>query len=260
MLWDCLYQSEVFIDVKEFLPFLKKRLEGKVYELNGYKYKFIKVGWDESLIQFTVNTLLPEKGGGFVLDKIYADVGEIVDNLFIYLGITSTISIQVYVNGKKVESSYLPYDKIQQVFDFANANYSIIKLHVGRDLNPLELHVKYTPLFNYKNSIQFDNGVTFIIQTNVKSILIDGVEKEPNIDSKLSESTFVSYLLDHFEQSPFENAMYEVLEPQLQFRVQDDLYYNAYPRQFYYKGKKIKDEGVNANSGDFLRLFHSSDN
>lgn len=258
MLSDCQFQSEVFIDMEEFLPFLKKRLEGKVYELNGYKYEFLKVGWDESLFEFTVNTLLPEEGGGFVLEKIYADVGEIVDNLFSYLGIKSTISIQVYVDGEDVKSSYLPFDKIQRVFDNANEDYNIIKIPV-KGMYVFEFDVEYLPLSNFANTVDFNDGVTFIPQINVKRILIDGVEKEPNLNSEMEESTFVSYLSEYFEQTPFENAMYEVLEPQLQFRDADDLYYNAYLRISYYKGKKIEDVGVNSDSSAFLRLFNSSD-
>ena len=245
--------------MEEFLPFLKKRLEGKVYELNGYKYEFLKVGWGDSLFEFTVNTLLPEKNGGFVLEKIYADVGEIVDNLFSYLGIKSTIAIQVYVDGKEVQSSYLPYDKIQQVFDLANETKNIIKMPVKRKYI-FNFDVEYLPLSNYSNTFHFDDGVTFIVLINIKSVLVDGVEKEPILNSEMEESTFVSFLSEHFEQTPFENSMYEVLEPQLQFRDADDLYYNAYLRIFYYKGRKIEDVGVNSDSSIFLRLFNSSDN
>lgn len=243
--------------MEEFLSFLKKRLEGKVYELNGYKYEFLKVGWDRTLFEFTVNTSLPEKGQGYVLEKIYADVGEIVDNLFSYLGMKSTISIQVYVDGEEVQSSYLPYEKIQQVFDLANERNNKNKWVIRRDV--FEFEVEYLPLVNYTNTVQFDDGVTFIVQINVKNILVYDVEKEPDLNSKEKESIFVAYLSEYFQQTPFENAMYEVLEPQLQFRDADDLYYNAYLRISYYKGRKIEDVGVNSDSSAFLGLFHSFD-
>lgn len=243
--------------MEEFLSFLKKRLEGKVYELNGYKYEFLKVGWDRTLFEFTVNTSLPEKGQGYVLEKIYADVGEIVDNLFSYLGMKSTISIQVYVDGEEVQSSYLPYEKIQQVLDLANERNNKNKWIIYRDV--FEFEVEYLPLVNYTNTVQFDDGVTFIVQINVKNILVNDVEKKPNLNSEEKESIFVAYLSEYFQQTPFENAMYEVLEPQLQFRDADDLYYNAYLRISYYKGRKIEDVGVNSDSSAFLGLFHSSD-
>ena len=50
---------------------------------------------------------------------------QIVDDFFSYLGIKSTISVQVYVDGQDVKSSYLPYEKVQGVFELANKNYNI---------------------------------------------------------------------------------------------------------------------------------------
>lgn len=243
--------------MQEYLPFLKKRLENKTLEKNGYNYEFLKIRWDESLFEFTVNTLLPEKDGGFVLEKIYSDIGEIVDDFFSYLGIKSTISVQVYVDGQDVKSSYLPYEKVQEVFELANKNYniSVIKTKTAE----YKFLVEYLPLSDYKNTVQFDDGVVFITLINIKKVLVNGVETEPDLSSEMKESIFVSHLYDKFEQSLFENAMYDVLEPQLRFGSSDDLYYNAYIRISYYKGKKIDDSGFSSNSTEFSTLFQSSD-
>ena len=242
--------------MEEILPFLQKRFTNKTVSHNGYDYQFRKVEIDESLFLFTVNAITPVEDGGWVLDKMYTDIGEIVDNIFSYIGKSFTISIQLYVNGQDVSFSYIPRESILQVFEVANERYNKFNFKVSDDL--LEITGFYTPLGNFKETVQFDDGVAFIAYVDVEKITINGEEKFPDLSDELKESTFVSWIYDHWDNVLFENAMYDVLEPSLQFRDDESLYYNAYIRINSYKGKKTKDVGVDTTTKEFLSLLEPS--
>ena len=239
----------------EFLPLLKKNLIGKTIPHNGYFYEFRNVEVDESIFLFTVNTILPVKGGGFLLEKIYDDVGEIVDNIFAYIGKRFTISVHVFVDGEDVNSSYIPYESVVEVFEQANEKNDVFELKF-KD-KKLVVKTNYSPLINFKNTVQFDDGVGFIVLIDIISLTVNNNEIKPDMSTELKESIFVSYLSENLDNVSFENAMYEVLEPSFQFLDNENFYFNAYLRVNSYKGKKIKDSGVFANSEMFLSILKS---
>lgn len=253
MRWDYQYQFVVFIDMVEFLPLLKKSLVGKTIPHNGYLYEFRDVEIDDAVFLFTVNAITPVKDGGFLLTKIYDDIGEIVDNIFSYIGKQFTISVQVFVNGEDVNSSLLPYNWIAEVFDLANKEYNVFTLSLNK--KKLVVTVNFSPLINFKNTVQYDDGVAFIVLIDVLSLVLDGQEVQPDLSTDINESIFVSFLSETLDSSQFENAMYYVLEPSFQFKDSDDFYYNAYYKTKSYKGKDVKDLGVFSDRSSFLAIL-----
>lgn len=253
MRWDYQYQFVVFIDMVEFLPLLKKSLVGKTIPHNGYLYEFRDVEIDDAVFLFTVNAVTPVKDGGFLLTKIYDDIGEIVDNIFSYIGKQFTISVQVFVNGEDVNSSLLPYNWIAEVFDLANKEYNVFTLSLNK--KKLVVTVNFSPLINFKNTVQYDDGVAFIVLIDVLSLVLDGQEVQPDLSTDINESIFVSFLSETLDSSQFENAMYYVLEPSFQFKDSDDFYYNAYYKTKSYKGKDVKDLGVFSDRSSFLAIL-----
>ena len=237
----------------EFLPLLKKTLVGKTIPHNGYLYEFRNVEIDDELFLFTVNAISPIHEGGFLLAKIFEDIGEIVDNIFSYIGKRFTISVHAFVNGEDVDSSLLPYNWIAEVFDLANRKYNVFTMSLRN--KKLDVIVNFSPLINFKNTVQYDDGVAFIVLIDVLSLVLDGQEVKPDLSTDLNESVFVSFLSENLDSSQFENAMYEVLEPSFQFRNNDNFYYNAYYRVKSYKGKDVKDEGVVSDRSSFLSLL-----
>lgn len=253
MRWDYQYQFVVFIDMVEFLPLLKKSLVGKTIPHNGYLYEFRDVEIDDAVFLFTVNAITPVKDGGFLLTKIYDDIGEIVDNIFSYIGKQFTISVQVFVNGEDVNSSLLPYNWIAEVFELANKEYNVFTLSLNK--KKLVVTVNFSPLINFKNTVQYDDGVAFIVLIDVLSLVLDGQEVQPDLSTDINESIFVSFLSETLDSSQFENAMYYVLEPSFQFKDSDDFYYNAYYKTKSYKGKDVKDIGVFSDRSSFLAIL-----
>ncbi len=237
----------------EFLPLLKKTFVGKTIPHNGYLYEFRNVEIDDAVFLITVNAITPVKDGGFLLPKIYDDIGEIVDNIFSYIGKKFTISVQVYVNGMDVNSSLLPFNWAAEVFDLANKEYNLSTLTLNN--KKFLVTVNFSPLNNFKKSVYYDDGVGFIVLIDVVSLVLDGQEVQPDLSTDLNESIFVSYLSERLDQSQFENAMYYVLEPSFQFKDSDNFYYNAYYRIKSYKGKKVEDIGVTADRDSFLNLL-----
>lgn len=237
----------------EYLPLLKKNLLGKTIPQNGYLYEFKKVEFDETLFLFTVNTILPVKGGGFLLEKIYDDVSEIVANIFNYIGQQFTISVQVYVDGEDVDSSFIPFDDVVKVYDEANSKDNHITVLMDKE-NVVKVILKYSPLRKFNNSVQFDDGIAFIVHVDVTSVLLNGVEVQPDLSFDTNESIFVSYLTDHMTNK-FEDTMYTILEPSFQFLDNENFYYNAYLNIKSYKGREIKDVGVSATKKDFLSIL-----
>ena len=157
------------------------------------------------------------------------------------------------MNGEDVNSSLLPYNWAAEVFDLANKEYNVFTLTLNN--KKLLVTVNFSPLVNFKNTVQYDDGVAFIVLIDVLSLVLDGQEVQPDLSTDLNESIFVSYLSERLDQSQFENAMYYVLEPSFQFRDSDNFYYNAWPRIKSYKGKNVEDIGVTADKNSFLNLL-----
>lgn len=224
--------------MERYLVYLKKRFEGKIVEFNGYKYEFLEVKIDdETVFLFEVNAITPSKDGGYILQKIYNDLNEIISNFFKYLEKQSTISVHVFVNGKDVEGSYIPWEKIQQVFDTANEQIS--KVRFDKMGKSYELSVEYFPRRGWKGTVNFDDGVGFQVELNILKILKDGEAINPNFSSEDKINEFISFIEEHVEPINFEDIMYTILEPDLRLGDYEDLYYNAYIIPKQYQGKEI---------------------
>lgn len=224
--------------MERYLVYLKKRFEGKTVEFNGYKYEFLEVKLDdETVFLFEINALTPSKDGGYVLQKIYNDLNEIISNFFKYLEKQSTISVHVLVNGNDVEGSHIPWEKIQEVFDEANKQLSIIQFK--RMEKQYELKVEYFPRRKWEGTVNFDDGVGFYVELNILEILKNGKMIIPDFSSEDKINEFLSFIEEHVEPINFENVMYTILEPDLRLGDYEDLYYNAYILPKQYQGKDI---------------------
>lgn len=224
--------------MERYLEYLKKRFEGKTVEFNGYQYEFSEVKIeDETVFLFEINAMTPTREGGYVLQKIYNDLNQIISNFFEYFNKQFTISVHVFVNGKDVEGSYIPWEKIQEVFDTANQQISMVKFTVKK--KNYELEVEYLPRRSWSGSVNFDDGVGFYVELNILKITKDGEIFTPDLNSEGKINEFKSFIEEHLEPVHFEDVMYTILEPELRLGDYEDLYYNAHIVVKYYKGKDI---------------------
>lgn len=245
---------------EEILKHLQKRFKGKTFNENGYTYEFLDVYIEDYHFTFVVNTLLPVKGGAYVLEKIYDDVGEIVSNFFDYIGKRFTISVNVLVDGVDVKSSYISLKDIKKIFEIANRparNEETIHIKKPGEEVQIKVKVKYYPPKKISNLVQFDDGVGFLVYADILELSADGEEWEPNLDTEKNKGIFTSYLDDTAPFNiKFEDAMYDVLEPQIQFRDNENFYYNAYVRYKNYKHIPLETKDTYfGNTTDFLGLF-----
>ena len=246
---------------QEVLKYLQKKFKGKTIEYEGYEYEFLDVYIEDYHFTFVVNAILPVKGGAYLLEKIYENIGDIVGDFFYSIGKQFTISVNVLVDGKDVKSSYLPWQDVVKIFELANLNANTDTFSISdKDYkHNFEIKVKFYPPIKISNAVQFDDGVGLIVYVDIIEIKMDGDEVMPNLYTERNVGVFREIIEEYNDfHNKIENIMYDVLEPQLQFGSNESFYYNAYVR--FKKYKKIPLETKSGYVGDkeiFVQLFNS---
>lgn len=246
---------------EEVLKYLQKKFKGKTIEYEGYEYEFLDVYIEDYHFTFVVNTILPVKGGAYLLEKIYENIGDIVGDFFYSIGKQFTISVDVLVDGKDVKSSYLPWEDVVKIFELANLNANTDTFSISdKDYkHNFEIKAKFYPPIKISSAVQFDDGVGLIVYIEIIEIKMDGDEVMPNLDTERNVGVFREIIEEYNDfHNKIENIMYDVLEPQLQFGSNESFYYNAYVR--FKKYKAIPLETKSGYVGDkeiFVQLFNS---
>jgi len=95
------------IDKKE-LNFVRKYLQNDKFDVDGYKYVFLKVDVDsENNFKFFVNVELPKAGQSYVEKKLYEDIDSIMHTLFQYLGDRFKWTCNILVDGMPPKKVYI---------------------------------------------------------------------------------------------------------------------------------------------------------
>ena len=246
---------------EEVLKYLQKKFKGKTIEYDGYKYEFLDVYIEDYHFTFVVNTILPVKGGAYLLEKIYENIGDIVGDFFYSIGERFTISVNVLIDGKDVKYSYVPWEDVEKIFELANVNANTDTFSISdKDFkHHFEIRVKFYPPIKTSNVVQFDDGVGLLVYVDIIQIKMDGEEVIPNLDTERNVGVFRE-IIEEFNDlgNKVENIMYDVLEPQLQFGSNESFYYNAYTRFKNYKGIPLETKsGYVGDKEIFVKLFNS---
>jgi hypothetical protein len=209
---------------------VKKFLIGNVFEIDGFKYKFLSVEpyefYDKSAFKFKVNVDLPEKNYSYVVAKFDGDIENILINLWKYFGVQFSYSIdEIYVNGVKRSDNdiYVTKNKLRELNE--EVNDSVNRVYVRSK----EMNIDFNASFKLEEYYLSDVNMTFDFRVEISDIKSEGKSIFPNMDTidDLASSLW-DYLNDNDNlRSDAEDAVYKVLEPQFKVGSMDDLYYSV---------------------------------
>jgi hypothetical protein len=210
------------IDKKE-LNFVRKYLQNDKFDVDGYKYVFLKVDVDsENNFKFFVNVELPKAGQSYVEKKLYEDIDSIMHTLFQYLGDRFKWTCNILVDGMPPKKVYITEDKKEEFIE--KLNKKIRSMVIDEDDYMIGFKLKWKPLSNfYSYSEPYVN-----LRVDLEVSDFDYNEK-PSVPKKEFTSVLKTLLNDTlYDNDSFMESLrsvgYDVLEKDLGIDSTDDLY------------------------------------
>lgn len=209
---------------------VRKFVIGHTFEIDGFNYRFLSVKpydlHDKQAFRFEVNVDTPVKGQSYVVAKFDGDIQSILLNLWKYMGLQFSYSIdKIFVNGKEKNERdlYITPQKQKQIVDVINKTINRVYLR-SREIN-IDFDLSFR-LGDYRMS---DVNMSFTFLVSVSDIKSGEKSLRPNWDKidDLSSALWDDINDNDNLRSDAEEVLFEVLEPELQVRDMDDLYYSA---------------------------------
>ena len=209
---------------------VKKFLIGNVFEIDGFKYRFLSVEpyefYDKSAFKFKVNVDLPEKKYSYVVAKFDGDIQQILMNLWKYFGVQFSYSIdEIYVDGVKRSGNDLYITPQKQKEIVSEINKRINRVY----LRSKNINIDFAVSFRIGEYHMSDVNMSFTFDVSISDIKSGGKSLLPNLDKidDLSSAIWDDINDNDNLRTDTEEILYEVLEPQLHVNNMDDLYYAA---------------------------------
>ena len=212
------------------LKVVRKFLVGNTFDIDGYKYRFISVEhlefYSKTTFKFEVNVDTPVKGQSYVVAKMDGDIQGILMNLWKYFGVQFSYSIdKIYVNGKEKNEKdiYITPQKQKEIVKEINERIKRVYLRT-RNIN-----VDFDVSFRIGDYYMSDVNMSFSFEVSIYNIKSEGKSLRPNWDKIEDLSTALWDDINDNDnlRTDAEDVLYEVLEPELQVKDMDDLYYSA---------------------------------
>jgi len=210
------------IDKKE-LNFVRKYLQNDKFDVDGYKYVFLKVDVDsENNFKFFVNVELPKAGQSYVEKKLYEDIDSIMHTLFQYLGDRFKWTCNILVDGMPPKKVYITEKKKEEFIE--KLNKKVRSMVIDKDDYMLGFKLKWIPKKDfYSYSEPF---VNLRVDLEVSDFDYNG---KPAVPNKELIPVLRMYLNDTlYDNDSFKNQLlnvgYDVLEKDLGIDSTDDLY------------------------------------
>jgi hypothetical protein len=208
---------------KKELNFVRKYLQNDKFDVDGYKYVFLKVDVDsEDKFKFFVNVELPKSGQSYVERKLQEDIDSIMYTLFQYLGDKFDWTCNILVDGMPPKKIYITEEKKEEFIEMINKK--VRSMVIDKDDYMLGFKLEWTPTNNfYSYSEPFIN---LQLDLEVSDFDYNGKSVTPN---KKFIPVLRRYLNETlWDSESFKNAIlnvgYDVLEKDLGIDSTDDLY------------------------------------
>ena len=208
---------------KKELNFVRKYLQNDKFDVDGYKYVFLKVDVDsEDKFKFFVNVELPKSGQSYVERKLQEDIDSIMYTLFQYLGDKFDWTCNILVDGMPPKKIYITEEKKEEFIEMINKK--VRSMVIDKDDYMLGFKLEWTPTNNfYSYSEPFIN---LQLDLEVSDFDYNGKSVTPN---KKFIPVLRRYLNETlWDSESFKNALlnvgYDVLEKDLGIDSTDDLY------------------------------------
>lgn len=234
--------------MEKIFKIFKKFLLSQSYVENGFEYQFISVELDDTIIDFTVNVVLPKKGQSFVVVTFSDDISNIITNISKHFGEKIAYMEHILVDGRPVpkDGVYINPEDCDEIIHALNENIKYISVTnngIHTDRFSVGANISFTPQkrseFYSMDSHQYIN---IYLTYNLSNIKIDGNPVE--LDMKMVDE-FAEVYNEKLQDSDsfltrLQDIIYRVLEPSL--KIEDlEIYYNP----FYWIGKV---EGMETNT------------
>jgi hypothetical protein len=208
---------------KRHITFVKKYLQKEQFDINGYKYSFLKVESDtDYTFEFTVNVKLPTKGQSYVRQKFEDDIEDIIRNLFQYLGDKFIYSTDILIDGEQAHRLYITEDKKEELIQ--KLNKKVRSMVIDEDDYMLGFKTKWKP---YENFYGYSDDTVYLnVDLEVDDFDYNGkpsIPKEPLIPHLRQFLNERLHENDSFIDS-LDNIAYEVLENELGITPSDYIY------------------------------------
>lgn len=214
---------------------VKKFLQSKIWEYDGFIYEFIDVIEVEGYITFIVNVKTYKPNQSYVKDVLSQKIEEILESVSKYFGgnestpfggygrriyVNGRPSLEIYINGKKQEEILMALNNGAGKFDF---EVNDKKYKDSFDFKKLEAYIKYS--FSSTRFSVGGNDVSFFLTLNIYNLKLD------NTYLKVSEDIFDDaryYMYDCFEYTDFysdiADIIWTVVEPEIKLSSSPDMY------------------------------------
>ena len=228
------------------LNFVKKYLQKEKFDVNGYKYVFLKVNVNsEGNFEFLVNVELPKLGKSYVKQKFYDDIDSIIHTLEKYLGNNIKWDCNIFVNGMPPKSVYITKEKEEEFIE--TLNQKVRSMVIDKDDYMLGFKLKWKPLNNFCS--YSEPYINLQVDLEVSDFDYNGKPSVPNKEFIPVLKTFLNDTL--YDNDSFMEALrfvgYDVFEKDLGIVSNDDLYIDV---DFWIN----KIDGNDENYGKFEKL------
>jgi hypothetical protein len=228
------------------LNFVKKYLQKEKFDVNGYKYVFLKVNVNsEGNFEFLVNVELPKLGKSYVKQKFYDDIDSIIHTLEKYLGNNIKWDCNIFVNGMPPKSVYITKEKEEEFIE--TLNQKVRSMVIDEDDYMLGFKLKWKPLNNFYS--YSEPYINLQVDLEVSDFDYNG---KPSVPKKEFIPVLKTLLNDTlYDNDSFMESLrfvgYDVFEKELGIVGNDDLYIDV---NFWIN----KINGNDENYGKFEKL------
>jgi hypothetical protein len=208
---------------KKHMTFVMKYLQKQQFDIDGYKYSFLKVESDTGYsFEFTVNVELPKKGQSYLREKLEEDINTIMKKLFQYLGDSFIYNTNILIGGKPARKIYITDEKKEEFIQ--RLNKKVKSMVIDENDYMLGFKTKWTPSDHFYSFSE--PYVHFNVELDVSDFDYNGKPSIPNEEFIPQLKQFLNDRLhdnDSFVDS-LDNTGYNVFEKELGITPADYIY------------------------------------
>jgi hypothetical protein len=240
--------------MERIFKIVKKFLMYKPYFEDGFEYQFVSVELDDTIIDFTVNVVLPKKGQSFSVDKFNRDISKIIRNISKYVGEPIVYMEHILVDGRPVpkDGVYINPEDCDETIRALNENVKYITV-TNNEIHTNRFSVGANISFKPQKGINFyevdsDQYINIYLSYSLSNIKIEGnpVELDMKMVDKFAEVFNEKLQYSESFLNKLQDIIFRVLEPSL--KIEDtEIYYNP-----FYWISSVEGMETEAN-GDYFR-------
>jgi hypothetical protein len=236
----------------QILRFLQKYFQSDVFEKDGFKFEFVKVGIEKNFMEaykLLVNVVLPNPNQSYIVTVFEEMVTEIIKGAFDFLGTPFSYSINITVDGKELFRDtymFIRNDSLDTILENCNKKFERIGIVV--DFGQGEKSLTFDCKFEWENNpyeiIQENCEFNFKMHLSNFELIgnLDNQNVIPNPEKiNIVAGTLRTILVERDWFTPvIEDIIYEEIIPDTRIDKTDDIYAVAVLNIGNINGKQVK--------------------